>query len=313
MFMHPVRPTRASLQLLAFIVLILAMLTQAVPQAQAAHLSQTSTEAALDAQLSVDDDFGMDQGAPIWNGEFDNVLATDDLSDDPAWSIAATEDAQRQAQELIQSGEELNQFLTPLRWPQPEDGARTTIYLPQVTGPRIRAATNSAQGLAGSFTSSAGINLAVDESGLVCVRHEDLLAQGIDLSGIATSQLSLMNQGNAVPFLLEGPPIIGPGTLLAFYGEALDTLYTGTNPYKLLVDGSAAVVMDESAQAANSADPVTTVAPATRSLQRNNAYMSYPPTGDPWYDTLLNVTTTPLTKELTLSLDQIAGSGDAQI
>ncbi|MCB0133329.1 MAG: hypothetical protein KDD78_20840, partial [Caldilineaceae bacterium] len=41
--------------------------------------------------------------------------------------------------------------------------------------------------------------------------------------------------------------------------------------------------------------------------------MSYPPTGDPWYDTLLNVTTTPLTKELTLSLDQIAGSGDAQI
>ena len=79
----------------------------------------------------------------------------------------------------------------------------------------------------------------VDTTGLYRVTYEDLRAAGLDLQGIPVEQIALTNRANKIPIRVEAGTtsgVFGPGGFIEFLGEALDTLYTTVNVYRLEID-----------------------------------------------------------------------------
>ncbi|MBN1304051.1 MAG: carboxypeptidase regulatory-like domain-containing protein [Anaerolineales bacterium] len=134
-----------------------------------------------------------------------------------------------------------------------------------------------------------GFKLEVRETGLYRVSYEEILAQaGGYLDGVPVSQITLTNRGHAVPVYISGNGRFGPGEYIEFYGEALDTLYTDTNIYELGVSKApAAQVKEKNAKPTSGTDAVWYA--ETLHVNRQNAYVSYSPGDDPWYDTRMLV------------------------
>jgi len=81
--------------------------------------------------------------------------------------------------------------------------------------------------------------LRINNTGLVRVSHEDLLAQGINWSGVSASTLRLSQGAGALALRYEGPATFGPGSAVYFFGQAVtDSDYTKTALYRLTVGGT---------------------------------------------------------------------------
>ncbi len=82
----------------------------------------------------------------------------------------------------------------------------------------------------------AEAELRISESGWVRLRYEDLLAQGVDWTGVPAAQIELLRGTRSLPLLIEGGAVFGPGGSLAFLGESITgSLYTRTAVYRLRV------------------------------------------------------------------------------
>ncbi len=80
----------------------------------------------------------------------------------------------------------------------------------------------------------------VSETGIQQVTFEQLLDVGVDLDGVPAASLAITDPNGPVAVEVVGGDTFRPGSALRFLGEALDTLYTGTNVYRLQVDPSLA-------------------------------------------------------------------------
>lgn len=106
--------------------------------------------------------------------------------------------------------------------------------------------------------------LDVTESGIQQVTYEQLLSVGVDLVGVPASSLAVTDRAGAVAIEVLGATTFGPGSSVRFLGEPLDTLYTGTNVYRLHIDPSLAkrvTVFDPNAPAPTTT--TTTTVPRT--------------------------------------------------
>ncbi len=65
--------------------------------------------------------------------------------------------------------------------------------------------------------------------------YEQLAAAGLDLAGVAADDIAVTLQGEPVPIRVEPPGPFGPGSFVELVADRLDTLYTGTNVYRLSV------------------------------------------------------------------------------
>ncbi len=137
---------------------------------------------------------------------------------------------------------------------------------------------------------AATLNLKVRQTGMYRVSYEMLKNAGLDLAGVASSKITLSNQGKTVPIYMQAAKGgFGPGSFIEFYGQALDTIYTDTNIYTLqLTQKSIAPIPLINARPAKG-----TVPPAayTETLVVNNqrAFANYAPGNDGWYDTSMLV------------------------
>lgn len=132
--------------------------------------------------------------------------------------------------------------------------------------------------------------LSVTAEGLHRFTHADLLAAGIDLTGLAVDRLTLLlaRSGQEVPIWVQGsvlaPGLFGPGGAIEFRGSPVaGSLYTRTRVYRLAVAssrGQRAVSRDGRPLAAPG--PATYL--ATEEVQRDLAYSFASPNGDPWYE-----------------------------
>jgi hypothetical protein len=96
-----------------------------------------------------------------------------------------------------------------------------------------------------------------------------------------------------------------------FYGRALDTLYTGTNVYWLIVSAGFAspIGVDDTTVEAGS-----TFAPyylETSNLNRQKGYAFHSPLSDPWYDTGMLAYKTPKSWAYTLQIDNLVANAAA--
>ena len=106
--------------------------------------------------------------------------------------------------------------------------------------------------------------LDVTDSGIQQVTYEQLLAVGVDLAGVPAASLAVTDRNGAVAIEVLGATTFGPGSSVRFLGEPLDTLYTGTNVYRLHIDPSLAkrvTVFDPNAPAPTTT--TTTTVPRT--------------------------------------------------
>ncbi len=79
---------------------------------------------------------------------------------------------------------------------------------------------------------------SVTEDGIQQITYDDLLAAGVDLNGVPAALLALTSPDGPVAIEVTGAEAFGPGSAVRFLGEPLDTIYTGTNVYRLHIDPS---------------------------------------------------------------------------
>ncbi len=162
---------------------------------------------------------------------------------------------------------------------------------------QIRASdTGSQQIMAASSDAGAaneGIRVArftVKEKNVYRVTHGQLLASGINLTGTLTERLSVVSGGKAVAARIVGrkkadgtrAKRIGNGSWIEFLGEPVDTLYSGSAVYWLVVDGPAHVTPRFDVRTLPDGAPEK-VYRATATIDAENEYSFASPTADPWF------------------------------
>lgn len=164
-------------------------------------------------------------------------------------------------------------------------------------------------GLATTPTPSA--DLRVDRDGVYRVRHADLLAAGVDFTGVAAASLALSLDGRPVPIRVLGPAAFGPSSVVEFLGEAATGPYTRTNVYRLSPDAAGARRMGAPGGAPPVPAAAATVHLETRAVDEDLAWsFASPDAADPWYrDWLVAFAGSPVTRELTLEVDRLAAGG----
>ncbi|MDH3377249.1 MAG: C25 family cysteine peptidase, partial [Gammaproteobacteria bacterium] len=161
---------------------------------------------------------------------------------------------------------------------------------------------------------SSLINFEVTEDGVHRVTYEDMRAAGLDLAGIDVDQISLTNLGESVPVRVEGAARKGPnsarkfgrGGYIEFIGEALDTLYTGTNVYELHIDDpNPARITADKAQPPRNAVPASFYMETVR-VEDELLYSSSSPNGDPWYAAWMLAWGRTFQRDFSINIDQYA-------
>lgn len=152
----------------------------------------------------------------------------------------------------------------------------------------------------------------VSADGLYRVTYEQLVANGVDLSGVPASLFALETRTGPVPVRVEGGKgsVFGPGGFVEFYGEAVRSLYTRTNVYRFYVHSSGGEHV-KSVPA-----PPGKTAPAawyleTAETHRDRVWSPASPTSDPWYDDYIYAGRVPVTRNYVVALDNVATSASA--
>lgn len=147
------------------------------------------------------------------------------------------------------------------------------------------------------------LSILVSQTGLQRLTYQDFVDFGLDPSRFAPRRLALLEAGAPVPInVYASGGGFGPGSYIEFYGQALDTLYSGANVYTLLSDPAQAL------RVAVDRTPPPTGAPVayyldTLHVEHENGYSFLTPNGDPWYDTLLMAYGAPFSQDFGFSLD----------
>lgn len=157
------------------------------------------------------------------------------------------------------------------------------------------------------------VNLGVDRDGVYRVTHEQLMAAGIDLGGVKTDRLALLNRGRPVPIRIGGAERFGPGSFVEFVGRGLETLYTRINVYSLRVAPRLRSHVRRDSTVPPVGQPATSYR-EDRRVESNRLYDFASPGEDPWYDTRLLAVSEPVEASYPLELDGLsAGVGPVEL
>jgi len=154
--------------------------------------------------------------------------------------------------------------------------------------------------------------LGVDTTGLYRVAYEDLAAAGFNLTSVPVGNIALTKQGRPIALRVEPgktPGVFGPGGFVEFFGEALDTLYTTTNVYRLAIDPTKVERIREFNLSPVGTPPTFYTAKVT--VEENHEYSFASPNGDPWYDAPILAFTSPVVKSFIIPVDKLVTANGA--
>lgn len=176
---------------------------------------------------------------------------------------------------------------------------------------RIRDSGRRALVEAAGAAAPVAIDLLVDRDGIYRVTYEALLAAGFDLKNVAANQLGLSSGATPVPIYVGANAKFGPGSYFEFLGQAVDTIYTKSNVYRLstAVPGAARV---RSSQERPSGAALSSYS-ETRRFGQDRAYEISVPGEDPFYDTRMLAWGGPGSWSYGFTVDGIAGSVPAAL
>ncbi|MBK7781193.1 MAG: DUF11 domain-containing protein [Ardenticatenia bacterium] len=152
---------------------------------------------------------------------------------------------------------------------------------------------------------------SVKADGMVRVTYEQLLAAGIDLKAVVSSQLALVNRGRPVPVqVTSAARTFGAGSTIEFYGEAVKGQYTRSNVYDLVVNSALrqSIGVFKTAKKLSGTPAASYV--ETLTVDNNRAYGNTSPSDDPWYDMRMLVFGGPGSWTVPVTVDSVApGTG----
>ena len=149
-----------------------------------------------------------------------------------------------------------------------------------------------------AFTAAGGATsgrLLVTQSGIQRLSHGELLAAGVDLTGVLPSLIGIADAGRAVPRYVDDANANGvfdAGDAIEFVGEVALTLYSNTNVYVLTSDGTK-VVEASSKTLAGSGNVSASHSGVYRAFPDNRYSASAPLGSIPWYDVLIRASGAP--------------------
>ncbi|HSM50573.1 MAG TPA: GEVED domain-containing protein, partial [Thermoanaerobaculia bacterium] len=145
--------------------------------------------------------------------------------------------------------------------------------------------------------------LLVSEPGIQRVTYEELLAAGIDLSGIPAAQIALLDEGKPVARRVEPPGVFGRGSYLEFLARPALTLASPVDAFELRVDPRSALAARPLPAGGGPAEPAEVRATDRHAPER--AYSFSAPNGDPWYDQRLLAWGAPAATSRTFDLPDL--------
>ncbi len=145
----------------------------------------------------------------------------------------------------------------------------------------------------------------VEQDGLYRVTYDELLDAGLDLQGVTVDQIAIYNQGKYIPAYIKANTNLGafgPGSLIEFYGQALNTLYSRTNVYQLIMNNGSRPVDVDFAQVDASA-PVAAFYLENEKVADNVEYNPVSMVQDPWFAKRLFTYNQPSSWDFALQVD----------
>ncbi len=127
--------------------------------------------------------------------------------------------------------------------------------------------------------------LWVEHSGIQRLRYEDLQAAGVDLGGVNSADIAVLDRGEGQYRHIEDTDgIFGPGDHIEFLGRVQPTLYSHRNAYTLAINPSQAKAAENQVSQSRG---TTHVLDHERVFEQQNHYTFAAPLDDPWYDARL--------------------------
>ena len=155
-----------------------------------------------------------------------------------------------------------------------------------------------------------GVNAAtrllasVVRDGLQRVTHSELLAHGLDLTGVNASNIAILDAGIGQARFIDCA-VFGAGCQIEWLGRARVSLYGPANVYEIKVSLGQAIAV----QAAHGAASITTREHIiVRKDEANKAYSFSAPGNDPWYEQRLVAQAQPVSFERPFDLPDLVGS-----
>jgi hypothetical protein len=152
-------------------------------------------------------------------------------------------------------------------------------------------------------------NFQVSKTGITRVKYEALQAAGLDLAGVPANEITVLNQNQMIPvyvYTADPAGAFGPGGYIEFYGQALDTMYTGMNMYTVQVSTGTVNQLPEIDATPGSGAVAPVSYPYTLVVNNQKAYSSSAPGNDPWFATSLLTYTTSKSWNITFQVSGLA-------
>lgn len=163
---------------------------------------------------------------------------------------------------------------------------------------------------------SPAYKVFVTEDGIHAVTYNDLETAGADLAAIDPATLRLTNQGVEVAIRVTGAEdgAFDPGDAVIFYGQPMDTRFTGANVYWLTWGGASGLRMASAGgQPTGTATEVHAFLTTAR-IEENHVYLSQYPSGegnqDHWYWAYVYANGAPASRPFAFSLQHVAPGAD---
>jgi hypothetical protein len=168
-----------------------------------------------------------------------------------------------------------------------------------------------------SYVTYPSYKIVVDQEGIYQVTYQDLVDAGADLDEVDPHTFRLFHGGDyrlgqelAIYVIGEDDNSFDPGDLIIFYGQKVDTRYTGENAYFLSwgsLYGMRMQVLDGTPDSGSIPDQFLT----TQHMESNTWYFSEYPSGendDVWYWDFVYAQPGPAYKDYTTTLNHISTS-----
>ena len=157
------------------------------------------------------------------------------------------------------------------------------------------------------------LNMNIKENGVYRVTYDDVVAQGINLSGISKSKLSIINNGIPVPIKIfsNNQTTFEPGDFIEFVGKNGNSLYQEGSIYSLII--SQGLRIND-----NRTLPNDTQLPELYYMHReyygdNKTYNFGSPTEDPWYDKRILAIGSEVNESIYFNIDNLVNIGEVEL
>jgi hypothetical protein len=162
-------------------------------------------------------------------------------------------------------------------------------------------------------TEQSVLNLKILSDGIYRVTYADILNQGIDLTGVDVSNISIVQNGVNVPIKIESnnQSIFNNNSYIEFVAKSGNSLYQKGNIYSIILSSNS--LISDSPVNPGENQPVVAYYLQTDIYAENNDYSFGAPINDPWFAKRMLAIGSEATETLNFDLNNLVTQGNVKI